>query len=67
MLHFIVVFSDRVPGGEELEGVYEVTDGRSGAHVHQAWLPSDTSEARLKWVCVTGRIVGWGQAGGRVG
>lgn len=60
-------FSDRVPDRVELEGVYEVGDGRSGARVHQAWLPSDASEAELKWVCVTGRIAGWGQAGGRVG
>lgn len=42
-------------------------DGRSGARVHQAWLPSDAGEAGLKWVCVTSRIAGRGQAGGRVG
>lgn len=48
-----------------MEGVYEVV--MVGACVHQAWLPSDAAEAGLNWVCVTGRIAGWGQAGGRVG
>lgn len=42
-------------------------DGRSRARVHQAWLPSDSAGAGLNWVCVTSRIAGRGQAGGRVG
>lgn len=48
---------------DELEGVYEVVRAR----VHQAWLPSDSAGAGLNWVCVTSRIAGRGQAGGRVG
>ncbi len=64
--------SDRHPGSRSglqrrAGGRAWACDGRPGARVHQAWLPSDAGEAGLKWVGVMSRIASWGQAGGRVG